>query len=121
MGDAVTGLKLTDPRASDEAGTPQTNAVVKLLDNVSQLIDEVEPQPTNQRFGNRAFRTFHYRLVEHAPNWIHDLLLRPFMRGEDGSLITGTSRMAPDDRIEIVMQDGEAAASVLSIHTRETR
>jgi len=86
LGDAVTGLKLTDPRASEAAGTPQTNAVMKLLDNISAIIDEVEPQPSSQRFGNRAFRTFHYRLVEHSPEWIHTLLLRPFMHTGDGKL-----------------------------------
>jgi len=83
LGDAVLGLKISDPRASDAAGTPQTNAVMQLLENVSKLIEEVEPQPSSQRFGNRAFRTFHYRLVEHSPDWIHELLLKPFMHGED--------------------------------------
>lgn len=83
LGDAVVGLGLRDARAAAAAGTPQTDALVQLLENVAGLAADVEPQPSSQRFGNRAFRTFHYRLVEHAPAWIHELLLRPFMRGED--------------------------------------
>ncbi len=65
IGDAIAGKRLRDCKAEDASGP-----VRKLLDLLARLdswADEVEPVEQQQRFGNKAYRTWHARLEEVCP------------------------------------------------------
>ena len=62
MNNSVLGVPTTSP---DIYISPAVQDVLGLLDKVSALADETEPLPAEKnRFGNKAFRTFHEKLIK---------------------------------------------------------
>ena len=55
---------LHKPRLSADHREQAINALVRLLDELDNWIDDIPPQPTPQRFGNLAFRLWGKRLEE---------------------------------------------------------
>ena len=67
----ITSLNLAVKAKSLSANceiSPTVEKLLKLLDDVSQFIDETPPIEQPQRFGNKAFRMWHERLKEEAAN-----------------------------------------------------
>ncbi|KIM71950.1 hypothetical protein PILCRDRAFT_747374, partial [Piloderma croceum F 1598] len=61
----------------DDGGEELEGAVTKilqLLDTLDAWIDDIPPQPTPQRFGNLAFRTWGKRLHDTLPSLIQSIL-----------------------------------------------
>lgn len=57
---AISGKKITDVKnVSSEA-----KAVINLIDQLSSFDDDIELEEQQQRFGNKAFRKWHERLIE---------------------------------------------------------
>ncbi|KZT58918.1 PTPA-domain-containing protein [Calocera cornea HHB12733] len=54
--------------------SPQTQAVLTLLDALADLAESIPPRPTPQRYGNLAFRTFGARLAQSLPRHLLQLL-----------------------------------------------
>ncbi len=59
VGEAVKGKKIRDATSS-----PRTQRVLDLLQTLGAWIEEIPPLKQEQRFGNKAFRTWHARLEE---------------------------------------------------------
>lgn len=69
INEAVKGKKLSDEcKVSDF-----TTSVMNLLDVISAWIDNIKPIEQPQRFGNKAFRTWHQKLKENAAQMIENI------------------------------------------------
>ncbi|XP_076316351.1 phosphotyrosyl phosphatase activator [Tachypleus tridentatus] len=62
MNEAVRGKKLTDKCFV----SPVTSALIDVLNTLDGWIDEIPPIDQPQRFGNKAFRQWHQKLVDEA-------------------------------------------------------
>lgn len=60
MNDAVKGKKLSVECKTNDVVT----GILKMLDTLSQWIDEIPAVDQPQRYGNKAFRDFYARLKE---------------------------------------------------------
>lgn len=69
-GEAVEGKKISD--------ATESSTVLVVIDNfladLKLWIDEIPPIQQPMRFGNKAFRTFHERLTERAPEFVQSIL-----------------------------------------------
>ena len=66
--------------------------VLNLLQTLSSWIDEIPPISQPTRFGNRAFRTWHARLVERAPVLLSEMLHGPSNHPETNNQSSATVR-----------------------------
>jgi len=60
VAEAVAGKKITDSQEGSEAA----QQCLQMLDKLHKWSEEVEPADQQQRFGNKAYRTWHARLQE---------------------------------------------------------
>eukprot|EP00667_Euglena_gracilis_P015883 EG_transcript_16548 len=69
--DSVKGKKLSDTSTLG----PRLEAVLGVLEEVVRWSDEIPlEEKCNSRFGNKAFRVWHARLVERSPALVHGVL-----------------------------------------------
>jgi serine/threonine-protein phosphatase 2A activator len=54
---------VTSKKISDTPKNEKFNNIVKMLDDLDQWIDEIPPIQQPMRFGNKAYRTWHERLL----------------------------------------------------------
>lgn len=84
LNNSVIGLPTT---TQDIHISPAVADVLAILDRISAIADEVEPFPSEKnRFGNKAFRNFHEKLI-HSSFEINSTLLSKYMAavfGPDG-------------------------------------
>ncbi len=85
VGDAIEGKKTGDPELESSSSEP-ARRLVDMLDTLSLWADEVEPAEQQQRFGNKAFRTWYQRLEEGV-----DKLLSPVL--EPGGRMDASSEL----------------------------
>ncbi|KAA1467275.1 Phosphotyrosyl phosphatase activator [Dentipellis sp. KUC8613] len=93
LNESVVGLSLP----FEEPPSAAVQAVVTMLDTLDGWIDEIPPQPTPQRFGNLAFRTWGKRLEDSADDVLAPLLpdaaaaliphLKPYLLTSFGSFV----------------------------------
>jgi len=88
MSDAVIGISAHDPRASLETASPAAKAAHRFIQEIRGILDKTDAQETSQRFGNRAFRTFHSRMVASVPKLLEDLLTSVFMTDDKGEKVS---------------------------------
>ena len=66
------------PAGSAPAGllqlSPPLAALVQMLDDLWQLVDETPPVSQSLRYGNPAYRTWSAAMCEHAPGWLAQVL-----------------------------------------------
>lgn len=60
LNDSVKGK----PNSSQYSKSLSIDSVCKLLDTLNSWIDDIPPIDQPQRFGNKAFRSWHAQLVE---------------------------------------------------------
>ena len=58
LNEAVKGKKLRD----DVPASPVVDKLIKMIEKLSNWVDEVQPIEQPQRFGNKAFRTWWERI-----------------------------------------------------------
>ncbi len=85
VGDAIEGKMTGDPELESSSSEP-ARRLVDMLDTLSLWADEVEPAEQQQRFGNKAFRTWYQRLEEGV-----DKLLSPVL--EPGGRMDASSEL----------------------------
>mmetsp|Transcript_4514 Transcript_4514/g.6227 ORF Transcript_4514/g.6227 Transcript_4514/m.6227 type:complete len:469 (+) Transcript_4514:248-1654(+) len=66
----IKGKKTSDIQNQSEVVT----GLVRLLETLSDWVDEIPPLNQPMRFGNKAFRTWHERLVENAAEMVEKIL-----------------------------------------------
>ena len=64
IGDAIAGKRIGEE--SIEMSEP-TVKLVHLLETLSTWVDNIKPVEQQQRFGNRAFKEWHNKLIEVRP------------------------------------------------------
>eukprot|EP01028_Stygiella_incarcerata_P003880 TRINITY_DN180_c0_g2_i3.p1 TRINITY_DN180_c0_g2~~TRINITY_DN180_c0_g2_i3.p1 ORF type:complete len:295 (-),score=80.78 TRINITY_DN180_c0_g2_i3:28-912(-) len=71
--ESVMGKKVSD--IPESSLSSEIRGVIRLLDVLLKWVDEIPPEEQTGRFGNRAFRTWHKRLVENSEAllWEHVL------------------------------------------------
>lgn len=99
MSDAVVGISAKDPRAALESASPSSKALYAFLHEIDNILEGTDLQTSSQRFGNRAFRTFHSRLVANVPELIEKILTAPFMCGPDNKVVN--SKLAHAAAVEM--------------------
>ena len=62
--DAASGRRLTDDVQTTSASV---STIVDALDSMQGWLAEIPPLKQQMRYGNRAFKTWHARLVDFAP------------------------------------------------------
>ena len=67
---AIAGRRLSEKVSTN--GCIRT--ILDAFDRMSGWIDEIPPNQQAQRYGNTAFRTWHGRLVEYAPQLMQSLI-----------------------------------------------
>lgn len=82
---AVVDKKVTSVSASSLV--KGLSALLEVLNRLSTWIDEIPPIDQPMRFGNKAFRTWHSRLVEQAPGFTSEIL-------EAASVVDGSGSAA---------------------------
>jgi len=70
VGESVRGKKTTDECHVSEI----TSKVIGLLETVSGWIDEIPPIEQPQRFGNKAYRTWHEKLVDNIDDLLQEVV-----------------------------------------------
>jgi hypothetical protein len=78
-GESIVGLSRLDasPIPDDDMPSPIPESILKLvafLNSLHDLIDEIPPIQQPMRFGNKAFRDWHARLLVLVPEFLSDLL-----------------------------------------------
>ena len=63
IGDAIAGKKISDVASVSDPISKMRD----VLDTLSQWADQVEPVEQEQRFGNKAYRTWHEKLTQVSP------------------------------------------------------
>eukprot|EP00727_Mastigamoeba_balamuthi_P008343 m51a1_g4130 putative serine threonine-protein phosphatase 2a activator-like (301) ;mRNA; r:189638-190857 len=82
LNESVLGVKTT----ADCPVSPALERVLGQLDRMSQWIDQIPPEPAQtSRYGNKAYRVWHARLVESLPD-IHAVILPQSAVGASGEL-----------------------------------
>ncbi|XP_042221563.1 serine/threonine-protein phosphatase 2A activator-like isoform X2 [Homarus americanus] len=74
MNTAVKGKKLS----AECPVSPVTAALLKMLDTISQWIDEIPPIDQPQRYGNKSFREFYSKLKENGEDLLRETLPEEF-------------------------------------------
>ena len=72
--ESVKGVSLTEARAIE---LPDDSAVLKIesyMSTLEALVGEVPPLQQPMRYGNKAFRTWHARMLETIPAFLEDIL-----------------------------------------------
>ena len=70
LGDAVVGRRLSEP--CDER--PILASILAEFEAMSEWVDQIPPIQQSMRYGNKAFKTWHERLVERAPHFMTELI-----------------------------------------------
>eukprot|EP00927_Polykrikos_kofoidii_P066284 TRINITY_DN61911_c0_g1_i1.p1 TRINITY_DN61911_c0_g1~~TRINITY_DN61911_c0_g1_i1.p1 ORF type:complete len:394 (+),score=61.98 TRINITY_DN61911_c0_g1_i1:64-1182(+) len=68
LSDAVRGKPLAPERL--DSASPLVRALVEMLGEVNKWIDDIPPLQQPMRFGNKAFRQWHSRLVERSESML---------------------------------------------------
>jgi len=71
VGDAIVGKTI---RSTDIVVNPATERALEILTKLSSWIDEIPPVTQQQRFGNKAYKTWHERLVKEADSLTRHVL-----------------------------------------------
>ena len=69
--EAVVGMRLS---AAPAAPSPAVPLIVEALERLQGWVAEVPPLQQAMRYGNKAFKTWHARVAEHAPTLMRQLL-----------------------------------------------
>ena len=72
--ESVKGVSLSEARAVE---LPEDSVVLKMesyMSTLEALVDEVPPLQQPMRYGNKAFRTWHARMLETIPAFLKDIL-----------------------------------------------
>lgn len=70
LSESVRGRKISDP--CHQSST--TDAIVSILQTLTQWVEEIPPAQQASRYGNVAYRTWHDRLVENSEALMHRFL-----------------------------------------------
>lgn len=71
LNEVVEGVSISE---GSKNVSPRVESILKVLDKLDHMIDDIPPIQQPQRFGNQAFRTWYQRLQEVLKMWIIQLI-----------------------------------------------